>query len=238
MTWTAVLRSLHQGETLARILMNKALERMVLSGVVVDIGAGGTAPSYMRHLRLDNGAARFSLDINPRVRPDVIADAERLLPFRAASLDAVLCMNVLEHTWDFRTVLLEAHRALRPGGRFIGSTPFLYPVHPFPDRRFDDFFRYTDVAITRLLVGTGYGQVHVESLGVGPASAALFILEFHVRPLLARIPFLRAFLFGAAWLFDRVFYFTFLRIKHHIRATPYVLMYVFTGIKMNGGAVS
>lgn len=238
MRLTNLLLGFHQGETLARILMNTALERVTLSGTVLDVGAGHSAPSYFQHLRMDRGGTRISLDIDPHVRPDVVADAERPLPFQTDSVDAVLCMNLLEHTWDFRTVALEAHRVLRPGGQFIGSTPFLYPIHPFPRKYFDDFFRFTDTAITKLLAGTGYAHSRVQPLGVGPACAGLFVLELPFIPLLRLIPFLRAVLFGAAWLFDWLVYFPFLRLRHRVTDTPYVLMYVFQGLKMDAAGVS
>jgi SAM-dependent methyltransferase len=47
----------------------------------------------------------------------------RDLPFDSGSLDAVICSEVLEHLADYRAVLKEIRRVLRPGGRLALSVP-------------------------------------------------------------------------------------------------------------------
>jgi len=54
------------------------------------------------------------------------ADARRL-PFPNASLDRVICSEVLEHVPDFVAVLAECARTLRPGGRLGISVPRFFP---------------------------------------------------------------------------------------------------------------
>lgn len=44
------------------------------------------------------------------------------LPFRTASFDAVLCCDVLEHVTDYRRVVAEIARMLKPGGLFFFET--------------------------------------------------------------------------------------------------------------------
>lgn len=44
------------------------------------------------------------------------------LPYAAASFDAVVCVDVLEHVSDLNRVLAEIARALRPGGLFLYDT--------------------------------------------------------------------------------------------------------------------
>ena len=41
------------------------------------------------------------------------------LPYEAGRFDVVYCISVLEHTRDYRTILDEFRRVLRPGGRFL-----------------------------------------------------------------------------------------------------------------------
>ena len=54
------------------------------------------------------------------------ADATRL-PFPNASLDRVICSEVLEHVPDFVTVLNECARTIKPGGKLGVSVPRFLP---------------------------------------------------------------------------------------------------------------
>jgi len=77
-----------------------------------------------------------------RAAPDAIApawscgDATRL-PFRAGSFDVVFCNSLLEHVPDWRAVLAEMSRVLRPGGVCVLYTtnracPLQQEVNGFP----------------------------------------------------------------------------------------------------------
>lgn len=54
------------------------------------------------------------------IRYDVGVGEE--LPYDAASFDAVVCVDVLEHVQDLSRVLAEVTRCLRPGGMFLFDT--------------------------------------------------------------------------------------------------------------------
>jgi SAM-dependent methyltransferase len=51
------------------------------------------------------------------------ADVDEPLPFGDAAFDAVILKDVLEHVRDPATVVQEARRVLRPGGRVFASSP-------------------------------------------------------------------------------------------------------------------
>lgn len=58
----------------------------------------------------------------------VIAVASGLqLPFADNSFDKVICSEVLEHIPDYRAVLAEIARVLKPGGIFAASVPRFFP---------------------------------------------------------------------------------------------------------------
>jgi predicted SAM-dependent methyltransferase len=67
--------------------------------------------------------ALVNLDLDPRVSPDVVADA-RALPFRSNVFDEVIFTEVIEHipSGHESLALTEIHRVLRVGG-VIMSTP-------------------------------------------------------------------------------------------------------------------
>lgn len=50
------------------------------------------------------------------------------LPYRDASFDAVVCVDVLEHVEDLNQVIVEVQRVLRPGGVFLFDTINRNPI--------------------------------------------------------------------------------------------------------------
>lgn len=54
------------------------------------------------------------MDLNPKYRPTVLADA-RNLPFRASAFDRVHLSHILEHVIDPEKILKEANRVVRTG---------------------------------------------------------------------------------------------------------------------------
>jgi ubiquinone/menaquinone biosynthesis C-methylase UbiE len=109
----------------------------------LDAGAGrGWSFSVSR----DFGYRPFGLDIGfqecvhaQKEGPTLQASTENI-PFPAASLDAVLMSDVLEHVRDPRRILYEAHRILKPGGYVIIRVP---DVSGVLIRAFDFSFKLT-----------------------------------------------------------------------------------------------
>lgn len=64
------------------------------------------------------------LDVNPNCNPDVVGDALHL-PFATGSLEAVRCVDILEHLSYTQTqnALAEWARVLRPGGEIYVQVP-------------------------------------------------------------------------------------------------------------------
>ena len=60
--------------------------------------------------------------------------------------DIILCMNVLEHVYDFHKAIENLHRALKPGGTALIFVPVFYPFHDEPH----DYWRFTEHSIRRL----------------------------------------------------------------------------------------
>jgi SAM-dependent methyltransferase/uncharacterized coiled-coil protein SlyX len=107
------------------------------------------------------------------------------LPFRDAVFDLVVSFEVIEHLPDYRALLSEARRVLKPGGIFLVSTPnrAYYAEsraqagpNPFHVREFDypefsqilsDFFPHVEI----------WAQNHTDAIVFAPASPAGATLE-------------------------------------------------------------
>ena len=106
---------------------------------------------------MDRDAAR-----EPHVRADAAA-----LPLGRAAVDTVLCLEVLEYVWNPASVLAEFGRVLRPGGLLVLSTPFLHRADAA-----DDYWRFTEPALRRLLNEAGFDVDRVLPQGHALAVAA------------------------------------------------------------------
>jgi SAM-dependent methyltransferase len=102
--------------------------------------------------------------------PDLFADAARL-PLLKASVDAVCCLEVLEHVRDPYAALAEFSRVLKPGSTMLFSMPFLYPIHDAPH----DFQRLTEYGLRRDFDAAGFDIVELRKSGHALHAAALLL---------------------------------------------------------------
>ncbi|OGZ07004.1 MAG: hypothetical protein A2942_00335 [Candidatus Lloydbacteria bacterium RIFCSPLOWO2_01_FULL_50_20] len=96
--------------------------------IILNLGSG----TYRIHPEIIN------VDLFPFKEVDLVADI-CALPIKDASVDGIVCEDVLEHIAGAPRLLKEISRVLKPGGTLILKVPFLYPYHSSPD----DFFRWT-----------------------------------------------------------------------------------------------
>ena len=127
-------------------------------GIVVDIG-GGRRQSYLRHARSEPTRV-VTIDIEPGPQVDLVASATNI-PLDRASVDTVICFNVLEHIYDYRSALTEICRVMRPDGKLFGWVPFIIGVHGAPN----DYFRYTASSLRKLLDESGLEPIRIENCG-------------------------------------------------------------------------
>jgi SAM-dependent methyltransferase len=92
------------------------------------------------------------------------------LPIRENSVDAVCCMQLLEHVVDPHKVVDEAWRVLKPGGEIFLSAPFMYPFHEAPI----DLNRWTKNGLRHIMK-----DFHLVNIGVLGGPTAALIEVFH-----------------------------------------------------------
>jgi len=76
---------------------------------------------------------------------DIFGDLNSVLQIDDGSFDTILSTSVLEHIWRHDVFWGEMARLLKPGGRLLLGTPFLYHLHEEPY----DFFRWTSHGLRR-----------------------------------------------------------------------------------------
>ncbi len=118
--------------------LEQFLSRNASEERTLDIGAGGS--SYGRFF-----PNRVSVDIDPKRKPDIVADAHKL-PFKDGEFQVVLCTEVLEHLREPRTAIAEMRRVLKQKGSLILTTRFVYPLHDTPH----DYWRFTVYGLREL----------------------------------------------------------------------------------------
>jgi SAM-dependent methyltransferase len=128
-----------------------------LRGKVLDVGSGRSR----RYERLfTNATAYLTLDVDPAGKPDLVGSAEAI-PLPDASVDGVLCTQVLEHVPHPWVAVREMYRVLRPGGCLLLTAPQTNELHEEPR----DFFRYTSHGLKVLLEDAGFRIDRMEQRG-------------------------------------------------------------------------
>ena len=117
---------------------------------IVDIG-GGLRVDGDKNNRLEEKYAWLKeyiakvdykvLDKVPDYHPDIVGDVQNL-NFADNSVDAFICIAVLEHVEEPQKAVKEMWRALKPGGYCFIYVPFLYYYHPL-ENYYRDFYRFT-----------------------------------------------------------------------------------------------
>lgn len=129
-----------------------------MSGVVIDLA--GKNINHRGNFRppIKGVEKRIVVNLDPDVKPDVIADI-RETGLDDGIADCVILGETLQHVPAPERCVSEAHRLLKPGGAFIGSIPFLYPVHRDPQ----DLIRLGPDGLAQLL--DEFTDVKIYSMG-------------------------------------------------------------------------
>lgn len=123
------------GETSARGHITDFIHKnpQLFKGSILDIGSGGWLLLKQMYPHVT------TFDIKPPA--DLIGDVHHLTDHvRSASFDTVGAFELLEHVSDPRKVIEQVYEVLKPGGIFVGATPFLYPLH---GEDYGDYWRFT-----------------------------------------------------------------------------------------------
>jgi SAM-dependent methyltransferase len=109
----------------------------------------------------DNSVADFSFNL------------ENKFPLENDTYDNIICLNVLEHIFDYQNVIDESFRILKSGGQIINVTPFLLNIHECPN----DYWRYTRQSLEKIFEQAGFKEIEISEIGTG-LFGAVYQLKF------------------------------------------------------------
>lgn len=154
-------------------------------GLVLDMGGKKTKKRGVFNIDNYNFNVKYA-NIDKKTNPDFLCDIKKI-PIDNDSFDGIILSEVLEHLPNAIEVLNEAYRLLKPNGKLLICTPFLYHVHADPY----DFCRYSDYWYLQNLERIGFKNIQIEKqglfFGVIANMLKLWILELfqnvNIKPL-------------------------------------------------------
>lgn len=165
-----------------RLQIEKFLAAHATTERILDVG-GGRGP-YRKYF-----PNRVGFDIEGGPGVDFVGDAHQLKPFKDGEFSHLLCTEVLEHLSDPAAAINEMYRVLKPGGKLILTTRFIFPIHNAPG----DYFRFTKYGLAHLFRNFRHVTIKEETGTIG-ALAVLFERLFFQTNTLFFI------FFGVGWL--------------------------------------
>ena len=153
---------------------------------VVDFGAGDAPYRAL----FDASKCRYvCCDLGEGAEVEIVPGQP--VSLAAASADAVVSFQVLEHVWDLDWYLGECARLLKADGTLVLSTHGTWPYHPHPT----DFRRWTRDGLVAEIESRGFVIREVRPL-LGPLAWTTQFRALGYHAVLSKLPLLGSLLSG------------------------------------------
>jgi SAM-dependent methyltransferase len=119
----------------------------------------------------------IGIDIRGGTDVDIVMSGEHLYSvFAPESFDVVLCIETLEHVFDWRQVIRQIKYVLRPNGVVLLTTRSPgYKLHGYPE----DFWRFTLTDMTQI-----FSDMRPEALIADPEFAGVLVKVRKILPVI------------------------------------------------------
>lgn len=148
-----------------------------INSIILDMGGKKKNKRGIFNIGEYNLIVKYA-NIDSITEPDYFCDILSI-PVADNSFDGVILSEVLEHLSEPLFVLKEAYRVLKPGGKLLIVTPFMFHVHADPY----DYARYTDYWYQKSLNNIGFTDIQISKQGhifsVIGNLIKLFVYELH-----------------------------------------------------------
>lgn len=134
----------------------KALQLNIIKPTVLDVG-GGSCASYAMYLPYNYDSVNIeSTDLKPTyiVKPKGLWNLPK-------KYHTVICLNVLEHVYNYSEMIENIYDSLHKNGRAYIAVPFIYRYHSSPN----DYFRYSQDALK--LMFQKFRRIEITPIGTG-----------------------------------------------------------------------
>jgi SAM-dependent methyltransferase len=142
---------------------------------ILELGSGKKVDGkyFYSMKRFFHSSNKFTMsDIDPKFGHQIIDITEFK---KQREYDIILCLNVLEHIYDYNTALDNIYNALKPEGIAVFMIPGYYPLHDEPY----DYWRFTEHALRKMLYKF---DIIIENCGIRKYPIAYFMLARKLKP--------------------------------------------------------
>ena len=180
-------------KTPIRLFHNYFLNEISIEGNILDLGAGNHS-SYLNFIKKKKYEIFFADKFHIKKKNFYKVDLENQLEVDQNNFDNILLFNVLEHIKNYKNLIKEVKKLLKPEGKLELFVPFMHRYHEDPI----DVFRPTHAYLEKILIDEGY-EVKTTLIGVGPFTVVSEILLKYFKFSILQIPILIIFL-----MFDKI----------------------------------
>ena len=141
---------------------------MISKKIRIDIGGGkldsNKVVRYKRYINESyNPSDYFSIDKSSLPGIKVVCDFTQGIPFKDNSVDELICIHVLEHISDLKTIMKELYRVLKTDGVLKIWVPHCFSPSAFGDSTHVRFFTFeTFKQFDRQNQGSYYYDFHLD----------------------------------------------------------------------------